>query len=96
VPNSDRCMMIFPFNWTRRRNKQQQQQQQQQQGRLRRSRKTTFQTIQEVILITYISSKRFGIMQKTLVIIALVVVGLCALEAVDLVLTMQLYSSGLG
>jgi hypothetical protein len=86
-------MMIFPFNWTRRRNKQQQQQQQ---GRLRRSRKTTFQTIQEVILITYISSKRFGIMQKTLVIIALVVVGLCALEAVDLVLTMQLYSSGLG
>jgi hypothetical protein len=31
-------------------------------------------------------------MEKTILLIALVVLGLCALEAVDLVFTMQLYS----
>jgi hypothetical protein len=31
-------------------------------------------------------------MEKTILLIALVVLGLCALEAVDLVLTMQLYN----
>jgi hypothetical protein len=34
-------------------------------------------------------------MQKTILLIAIVVLGLCALEAVDLVLTMQLYNAQL-
>jgi hypothetical protein len=33
-----------------------------------------------------------GIMQKTLALIALVVLGCVALEAIDLVFTMQLYN----
>jgi hypothetical protein len=33
-----------------------------------------------------------GIMQKTLAIIALIVVGCTALEVVDVIFTMQLYS----
>ena len=36
--------------------------------------------------------KMIGIMKKTILLIALVVLGLRALEAVDLVFTMQLYS----
>jgi hypothetical protein len=36
-----------------------------------------------------------GIMQKTLAIIALVVLGCTALEVVDLILTMRLYSGQL-
>jgi hypothetical protein len=35
------------------------------------------------------------IMEKTILLIALVVLGLCALEAVDLVFTMQLYNAQL-
>jgi hypothetical protein len=36
-----------------------------------------------------------GIMQKTLAIIALIVLGCTALEVVDLIFTMQLYSGQL-
>jgi len=50
------------------------------------------QTIQEVILISLANDH--GIMQKTLAIIALIVLGCVALEVVDLILTMQLYSRG--
>jgi hypothetical protein len=35
------------------------------------------------------------LMEKTILLIALVAIGLCALEAVDLVFTMQLYNAQL-